>query len=414
MSDGEEDRKQPTTKAKNHNKYRRPKPWDEDPNLNRWEIKEWDPTKDRLPGGNLLEESSFATLFPKYREKYLREVWPIVTRTLDKHNIKCELNLVEGSMTVATTRKTSDPYIIVKARDLIKLLARSIPCQQAIKILNDDVYCDIIKIGGMVRNKERFVKRRQRLIGPDGATLKALELLTKCYILVQGNTVSVMGEYQGMKKARSVILDCMKNIHPVYNIKRLMIMRELAKDPKLANEDWSRFLPTFKKKNVPRMVPRQTKLENEKRLKAAAASSNEGIDGNTVGKDKKKKSYTPFPPSQTPSKIDLQLDSGEYFLSEQQRKSQKMIEKQRKSSEKKEEKRIEREKVYVAPPIASKSKEEKEGSQSTKSSDMDVDALKKKFAKASKRKASDDTNLADYVDTSSTKEKKKKRKKERH
>ncbi|GMI23577.1 hypothetical protein TeGR_g2489 [Tetraparma gracilis] len=198
-------------KEKNNNKYRRDKPWDT-PDIDHWKQESW--AESDMPG-SLLEESSFATLFPRYREKYLREVWPLVTRALDRVRVGCELDLIEGSMTVRTTRKTGDPYVILKARDLIKLLARSIPVEQALRILQDDVQADIIKIGGLVRNKERFVKRRQRLVGPDGATLKALELLTACYILVQGNTVAVMGPFRGLKEVRNVVTECFKNVHPV-------------------------------------------------------------------------------------------------------------------------------------------------------------------------------------------------------
>merc|ERR550534_1765359 len=138
----------------------------------------------------------------------------------------------------------------MNARNFIWLISRGVSVLQATKIFQDDVFCDIIRLNIKKMKKDTFIRRRERLMGPKGTTLKALELLTGCYILIQGKTVAALGPARGMKDVRKLVENCMNNIHPIYEIKRLMIMRELARNPEMADKDWSRFLPKFKKKNT--------------------------------------------------------------------------------------------------------------------------------------------------------------------
>lgn len=105
-----------------------------------------------------------------------------------------------------------------------------------------------------------------------------------------------------------------------------MIKRELAKDPKLATENWERFLPKFRKRREIKRKAQEAEYDagpssanniplggapyEPEQAQAEAATAKKDKDS----KKKEKKAYTPFPPPQMPSKIDLQLESGEFFL----------------------------------------------------------------------------------------------------
>ncbi|KAJ8876019.1 hypothetical protein PR048_023927 [Dryococelus australis] len=174
-----------------------------------------------------------------------------------------------------------------------------------------------------------------------------------CYVLVQGQTVAALGPYKGLQQVRHIAVDTMNNIHPVYNIKALMIKRELARDPKLRNENWERFLPKFKGKNV-------SKRKQPKK--------------------KTKKPYTPFPPPQPLSKVDKLLESGEYFLKEEQRQAErrkKKLEKQEAAAKLRDERRKQ---PFIPPQESSGRKPVATGQ------DIDIEVIKKKVKSAQKKK----------------------------
>merc|ERR1719433_484193 len=106
-------------------------------------------------------------------------------------------------------------------------------------------------------------------------------------------------------------------------IKQLMVKRELMKNDKLKDKDWSRFIPQFKKKNPPKKKKKKTR--------------------------KPKKPYTPFPPLPVMSKVDKELESGEFFLKEAQRKREKRNEKSEAKKAEREERKRKRKAEFVAP-----------------------------------------------------------------
>lgn len=158
-----------------------------------------------------------------------------------------------------------------------------------------------------------------------------------------------------------------------------MIKRELAKDPKLKDQSWDRFLPKLPKKSLSKR--RKPRVINDKKNKPL------------------------FPPPQQPRKIDLQMESGEYFLKGWEKKAKEKEGKDVARMEKKREREEERKKDFVPP------KEEVPKKKKRKVAEEDGEEV---VAKKRKRKNQEDGEVSKKKKQKDSEggEKKKKRKSE--
>ena len=92
------------------------------------------------------------------------------------------------------------------ASNVIKAVGRGFNPVVALQLVNEDYVLEIIRISTYIgRSKKKFVRVKARLIGTKGKARKVLEKLTNTDIVIYGKTVSIIGKYEDLIRAKQAI-----------------------------------------------------------------------------------------------------------------------------------------------------------------------------------------------------------------
>jgi len=135
----------------------------------------------------------------------------------DKRRIEeaCGVDLVidseTGNVEITLRPETKDVSILLQVENMVKAIGRGFSPQRAFKLLDEDVYLDVIDLTDYVgRSKNSLERIRGRIIGQNGQSRKIIEDLTGTFISIYGHTVSLIGELEDMTLAKEAVLMLVK------------------------------------------------------------------------------------------------------------------------------------------------------------------------------------------------------------
>lgn len=99
-----------------------------------------------------------------------------------------------------------DPILRLKIEDVVKAIGRGFNPNKALKILDDEIYFELLDIRNFVGKNTNAVQRmRGRVIGQNGRSRELIEELSEAYISVYGNTVGIIGTEVSLRVARRAV-----------------------------------------------------------------------------------------------------------------------------------------------------------------------------------------------------------------
>lgn len=118
----------------------------------------------------------------------------------------CECKLELNGKDQEVSIECDDGLKMLKAKDVVKAFGRGFTTDEALYLLDDEYYLEIIDITEFVgKDKSRVKTMKGRLIGSEGNTKKAIEKDTNCKTSIYGKTISIIGKWDEVKAAKTVV-----------------------------------------------------------------------------------------------------------------------------------------------------------------------------------------------------------------
>ena len=119
----------------------------------------------------------------------------------------CKINIdsEEGIIEIKSKNK-NDPLKNLQLISTAKAIGRGFTPEKAIQLLEMEYYLEIVDIRDYVgRSKKRLGIIRGRLIGREGKTRHIIEDMTGCDLAIQGHTVSIISDLDGLEAAKVAV-----------------------------------------------------------------------------------------------------------------------------------------------------------------------------------------------------------------
>ena len=118
---------------------------------------------------------------------------------------KLTIDSAEGLVEIKQKNK-EDALKNLQLTSAVKAIGRGFNPEKAYQLLEMDYYLEIVDIRDYVgRSKKRLGIIRGRLIGREGKTRHIIEDMTGCDLAIQGHTVSIISDLDGLEAAKVAV-----------------------------------------------------------------------------------------------------------------------------------------------------------------------------------------------------------------